>query len=360
MNEPTSPLSVTTSDPIDAAIQAAQSLSSEKAPTPALPSETPAQANVEGKPEQGELQANQQKVEARYAQAAEAKRRAAQAESRARQLAKEARDQQTALAQEKADLEALFTGAKGNKATLQKLMDRAGLTLDDIARTALEMDLEVPSVDSVAKRALEEAQSLRKELADRDAAIEEQKLVSQQKAAYSHYLARVEEEILKEATDKYELIKDNQAYPQVLDRCLQTLKEKNWTDPLTPEDEVFLVNHCAQELETELFKYAETAAQKLQKSKKLQSLLGITTHNNTGTDPTRNNDIASIDPEAARLLESMAQETTQANGNRSNRFLTNDTTISARPSVVVRKAQSDSDLEIDELIKALSGQKPSF
>jgi hypothetical protein len=344
MNTQDTPLAPQSLDPVEAAIQAAGL--SETA-TPALPSVEPVEANVE----EAQAKEPEQRRARQFAEAAEAKRRAAQSEARARQAAKEAREQQAAWTKEKADVEALFTGVKGNKAALDRLLQKTGLTLDDIARTALELDIEKPTAESKADQALEEARALRKQLEEEKAAIEYERKIEHSKKAYDHYVKAVTEELTKDTSDKYELVKEKAAFPQVLDRCLKFLQE-NGISQVSDEEMPILVSHCAGELEQEFFSQAESEAALFNKSGKLKKLLGNLSHTSNGSsDPLRDNVTASS------LIEELAQEQTLA-ARRGNKFITNDATVGSSPATVTSKRQTDIDREIDALVKAAAGKKP--
>lgn len=346
MNEP-SPIVPTSIDPVEAAMTAA---GLQQAPTPQPVPESDSAANLEAEkaPLPEERRARQ------YAEAAEAKKRAARAEAEARRARQDFQAQQASLAKEKADLEAMVSGAKGNRAVQRELLKRFGLTLDDLARTELELEAEPLTPDVVAKSARDEVQALRKELADRDRAVEEQKLIQQRDEVRAHYLNRVQELITAEPTDKFQLIKDNESYPLLLERCALYLQEHGITD-VSPEDEALLVDHLGEKLEAELFSYAENAAKRLQKSTKLHKLLGINSPSITATEAIRNNDTASLSPEESALLDELTQETTAAA--RGNKFITNDATVSSRPTTVAKRDQTEIDREIDELVKAYGGGK---
>lgn len=347
MNETPSPLQTPALDPVDAAIQAALNPDDS---TPAPVAETATEGQPEA-PKPEERKARQ------YAEAAEAKRRAAQAESRARQQAKEARDQQEALKKEKAELEALFSGAKGDKKKLTELMHRMGMSLEDIARTHMELDLTPVSADTKAEQALDEARKLRKELEDREAKFIQDQKRAQGEVAFQKYVGVIKDELGKDTADTYELVKEFQAYPAILDQCFKVLSDNNLTDTvLTPEEEITLIIHCAKEVESQLFQQIEQKADIFKKSAKAKKLLGISQDTSkASSDAPRNNDFASLDPDSVKILENLSQDTPQAKG---NRFITNDTTVSSRPAQVISSRQSDMDREIDELVRAAGGKKP--
>lgn len=349
MNETTGPLPAPSVDPVDAAIQAALN---PDAQSPAPVPETPSEGNVE--PPKPEVRKARE-----YAEAAEQKRRAVAAETRARQQAKEFQAQQAALTKEKAELEELFKAAKGNKQALQKLMDRAGMNIDDFARTLLDLDALPATADSKAEQALEEARALRKQLDEERAQYQEAQKQAQSKAAFDKYVEVAKAELSKDTTNEFELILEAQAFPTVLERCFVVLEKHGMlSDTLTPEEESALIIHCAKEVEAEFLEQATIAAARIKKSAKGRNLLGITGDNTTASSETIRNDdeIAALDPESSKLLESMARDTTAVP--RGNKFITQESTISSRPASVVASRRSDSDNEIDALVKAMAGKKP--
>ncbi len=346
------PTPTTTIDPVEAAMTAASALDPL---SPSLDPESPAEANLEPSDPKPEVRKARE-----YAEAATAKRRAALAESKARQAQKEFKEQQAELLKEKQELEDLFNSAKGNKANLQKIMNKAGVSsIDEFARIMLDLDAEVPTPEAKADKALEEFQSLRKQLDDEKKELANQRQYEHSKKAYEHYVSRITEELSKDTSDKFELVKEQQLFPVVLDRCLSFLQANN-IPAVDPEEELILISHCASELELELLTKAKQSAELFRKSNKLKTLLGITAHTDmTGSsDSLRDSDkIAYIDQDSQKVLDSISQDNKQQ---RSSKFITNDSTVSSRPTNLSRSLLSDSDKLLDELIKASGLVKPSF
>lgn len=348
----------TPSDPVDAAIAALASGGQPGTESPVAGNVAAEPGKPEAKPETpAERQART------YAKAADAKRRAAQAEKQARLEHAQAKAEREAVAKQKAELDTLFTGAKGDKAALEELLKRSGHNLDSFAR--LYLGLDAPEAKPVtAQQALEEAQAVRKQIEADKAAASAAAQAHQSQLALEHYIKLIEGELRADTTDKYESVKETGAFRDVLGRCLKFLETHAITEALTPAEEKQLIAHCAYELEAELVAADEAAYQKALKNPKVRSKMGITT--NPGNGPTTqvggtrsNNDIALMDPESRKLIESLESETTATPVSRgtakSNRFITNDTTVSSRPNTVANTYGHED--EIDRLVKELYGGK---
>lgn len=353
-NQASSTIAITNTDPVAAAMTAAGiGNDAEPMPTHAEPAEGQPDA-LEGKPE-GDKPAETRKSR-EYAEAKRAKQAAAQSEARARAQVKQARDQAAKDQRERAELEALITGAKGDREKFRELLKRSGHTLDSAARLELGLDVLPVSTDEKASKAVDEIAAIRAELrAERDQ-LQKARQQEQSDQAFRHYTSQIEAQLKADQTDQFDLIKEAGAYPDVLRFGLKALQDEGWTEALTPEQERNLIVFSAKAIEAQLTEKADRAAKGWARSKKLQSLMGKYRDTGTGSsDPRSDNQEPSLDPDQRKLLDSIGREP-QAKG---NKFITNETTTSTRPAVAARRDRSDADREIDELVSRLgAGAKP--
>ena len=317
-------------------------LSSSEAPTPDSTSESPVQGNVEAETPDPET-LKTERVARALAQATKKERKAA---DRERQAANSVRAAEARVVQAEAardELTALLTDASKNPDAALALLKKAGIpSLDALARMVLQMEPELESSDSVAKRALKEAQDLREQIKKERDDVSNANKQAQFNEMYANHLAKVNN-VLDAAGEDYALVKDNNAQQEVLKRIYALLQKESVTD-VSEDEEVQLVKHFAAEIEAELAPKAQSVLDRLTKIKKL----GINTNNNASTDSVANKDHNS------ESLDSIANAV--ALSKKSSKFITNESTVSSKPLARTYNVGRKDDDAIQQALRAMEGK----
>ena len=310
---------------------------------PALDAPEASQAG-EGTPEAAAETPEQQRIARALAAATKKERRAAERERRASEIARQAEERAKAALEAQSAAEALFAEAGRDPAKARALLERAGFrSLDDLARLLIGIEPEPETPDLIAHKALERAERLEAQIqAEREQA-ERQRAAQHFEALQHEHLGKVHS-VVQAAGDKYELIRQNNAEGEVLRRIYSLLAERQIRH-VTPEEEVMLVNHFAEELEDELYNYAQTAFKKLSGIKKLS----ISTHTSSGTTPGSPNEITSNRLSTDAVEKAAQQIRTQ----KPSKFI-NEHLVSSKPTPRDVQAPKRQDLKlIEEAINAM-------
>jgi hypothetical protein len=303
-----------------------------------------------------------------------AKQRRALDREKAR-LAKEQRDLQAkAEAAEKQaaektkqaeELEALLKGLSTPEG-LQAVLQKAGIDFNALARAGIGLK---PTQQDPGEKAIQELEALKRELAEERAArAEAQKRADEtaqkqrQQAVQQQAAAAVSNHIRSKAAEYKHLASDGQkAVDVVLQRSWKWLQENQEAlgRQITDSEEIELVDFFCKEVEAEYQASALAVAQKLAKLGIIPAAgLGInpnTNNANSGNGLANNDSVsapnADLDPESQAIV---SQYKANPGGNKPQKFITNDSTLSIKPGNpenASNSARLTSDERLEKLIE---------
>lgn len=200
---------------------------------------------------------------------------------RAAKAAQEQAEARVKAAQEQASqLEALIKNINSREG-IEELLKRANLDFNDFARSYIGLDPQQPDPHTEIQKLRDELKAEReKERAEKEAY--QRQLAEYKQAELQRSNLNLVASTLKKAPDNYELVianADNGAYEQVLHRAYKFIEDQGVTDPLSPDEQQTIIEHFANEVESELVEHAKSAYERISKLKKI-NISGISSHNN--------------------------------------------------------------------------------